>query len=65
MAMDRTRISTPCIKVCAVSGQSGLCVGCGRTLNEIAVWASLTEDDRQAIMMELPTRLARAEKPGV
>ncbi|MBL8544059.1 MAG: DUF1289 domain-containing protein, partial [Hyphomonadaceae bacterium] len=29
-------ISSPCIKVCAVDGSSGLCIGCGRTLKEIA-----------------------------
>ncbi|GAM99964.1 hypothetical protein U91I_03622 [alpha proteobacterium U9-1i] len=44
--------------MCAVSGQSGLCVGCGRTLKEIAAWGSLDEPARKAIMAELPARLA-------
>jgi hypothetical protein len=56
-------ISTPCIKVCAVSGQTGLCIGCGRTLAEIAGWGGLSEPERQRIMAELPSRLANAEKP--
>lgn len=57
--VDRpTPISTPCIKVCAVSGQIGLCMGCGRTLNEIAAWGRLDEAQRQAIMRDLPRRLA-------
>jgi uncharacterized protein len=51
-------LSTPCIKVCAVSGLSGLCIGCGRTLAEIASWGGLDEAERQAIMAELPARLA-------
>lgn len=55
-------ISTPCIKVCAVRGQTGLCIGCGRTLAEIAGWGGLTEAERQRIMAELPARLANAEK---
>lgn len=55
-------ISSPCIKVCAVSGQSGLCIGCGRTLAEIASWGGLDELRRQAIMAELPARLAALEK---
>ena len=55
-------ISTPCIKVCAVSGQTGLCIGCGRTLAEIAGWGGLSEQDRQRIMAALPARLAEAEK---
>jgi len=51
-------VSSPCIKTCAVSGQTGLCIGCGRTLNEIARWGSLTEEERRAIMAVLPERLA-------
>jgi hypothetical protein len=38
--------------------RSGLCRGCGRTLDEIAQWATLSEAQRQRIMAELPQRLA-------
>ena len=31
-------IATPCVMVCAVDGESGLCLGCFRTLGEIAGW---------------------------
>jgi uncharacterized protein len=58
-------ISTPCTKVCAVDGRSGLCVGCGRTLQEIAQWGALDEAARKAVMAQLPARLAavaRAER---
>ena len=58
--MEPGPISSPCIKVCAVSGQTGLCIGCGRTLAEIASWASMDEDRRRAIMAELRARLERA-----
>ncbi len=54
-------ISTPCIKVCAVSGQTGLCIGCGRTLAEIAAWGGMDEPTWLAIMAELSARLAAAE----
>jgi len=57
-------ISTPCIRVCAVSGETGLCIGCGRTLGEIAAWGGLSEAEREAIMSELPRRLALAEGRG-
>jgi predicted Fe-S protein YdhL (DUF1289 family) len=49
-------ISSPCIKVCAVDGESGLCLGCFRTLHEIGTWARLDESERQRIMAELPGR---------
>jgi predicted Fe-S protein YdhL (DUF1289 family) len=58
--MEADELSSPCIKTCAVSGQTGLCIGCGRTLAEIAAWGSLTEPERQAIMAQLPDRLAKA-----
>lgn len=61
--MEPHPISSPCIKVCAVSGQTGLCIGCGRTLKEIAAWGSLDEPRRQAITAELPARLAAAAGP--
>lgn len=56
-------ISTPCIKVCVMDVAAGLCTGCGRTLDEIARWGSLPEDERQAIMRTLPRRLAGAVTP--
>ena len=59
--MTEAKISTPCIKVCAVEGRTGLCIGCGRTLKEIASWGSLDEARREAIMAELPGRRAQAK----
>ncbi|PZO53340.1 MAG: DUF1289 domain-containing protein [Alphaproteobacteria bacterium] len=58
--MTPEKPSSPCIKVCAVSGQTGLCIGCGRTLSEIASWGGLSEAERRAVMAELPARLAQA-----
>ncbi|HEY2659847.1 MAG TPA: DUF1289 domain-containing protein [Caulobacteraceae bacterium] len=60
-------IATPCIKVCMVDGESGLCLGCYRTLSEIARWASLPDAERGAIIGELPDRRARIrpEKLGL
>lgn len=49
-------IATPCVQVCVVDGESGLCLGCFRTLAEVAGWSRLTEARRRAIMGELPTR---------
>lgn len=60
--MQPTPISTPCIKVCAVSGQTGHCIGCGRTLNEIARWGAMDEAERKAIMAELPARMAAPQR---
>ncbi len=49
-------IATPCVKVCAVDGASGYCLGCRRTLAEIASWARLSDEERAAITAALPDR---------
>lgn len=51
-------IVSPCVKVCAIEGATGLCLGCGRTLQEIAQWGALTPQERAAIMAVLPARKA-------
>jgi len=51
-------IESPCIKVCTVDPTSKLCVGCGRSLAEIAAWSQYSTDERRRIMTGLPQRLA-------
>jgi len=55
----RQPIATPCVNICVVDGESGLCLGCQRTLAEVAGWARLTDAERAAIMAELPARRPR------
>ena len=57
-------IKTPCIKVCVVDGESGLCMGCYRKLSEVAGWSRLSDAERDAVLAELPARrsLIRPEK---
>lgn len=52
-------IKTPCVQVCVVDGESGLCLGCYRTLPEVAGWAGMSEEAREAILAELPARRTR------
>ncbi|WP_336486237.1 DUF1289 domain-containing protein [Methylobacterium nigriterrae] len=52
--------SSPCTKVCVLDAATGLCRGCGRTRNEIALWGSLSEPQRRAIMAGLEARLRDA-----
>ncbi len=54
-------VSSPCVKTCVVDGASGLCLGCLRTLPEIAGWGRLDEAERLRVMAELPGRRARVD----
>ncbi len=50
--------SSPCSKLCLLDDASGLCQGCGRTVEEISGWSALSEAQRLAIMALLPARRA-------
>jgi len=41
--------------------KSGLCIGCARTLDEIARWAEMTDAERERVMAELPMRNSGTE----
>ena len=52
-------IVTPCIKLCIVDGESGLCLGCFRSLPEVARWGRMDDAERIQIMDTLSGRRAR------
>ena len=51
---------TPCIAVCMIDPKTCLCLGCGRTLPEIARWHRMNTAERQAVMAQLAARMADA-----
>lgn len=53
-------METPCINVCVIEADTGLCAGCGRSLDEISRWATMTDAQRQRIMLELADRRRQA-----
>ena len=56
-------IETPCVKICTLDARSGMCLGCGRSIDEIARWTAMSAAERARVMSELPARLA-ASKPA-
>jgi predicted Fe-S protein YdhL (DUF1289 family) len=38
----------------------GLCLGCARTLEEIARWAQMSDAERERVMAELPQRTSNS-----
>jgi hypothetical protein len=55
-------LDTPCVNVCLLDAETGLCIGCGRTIEEIARWATMSDRERRAIMAGLPERMQRTER---
>lgn len=53
-----TALVSPCVNICVLDPVSGLCRGCGRTLDEIAQWTQLDNAERARITLEAPQRLS-------
>ena len=37
---------SPCNKVCVMDAEGRYCLGCARSLDEIARWGEMTDDER-------------------
>jgi len=53
------RIPSPCIRICILEPMTGLCIGCGRSMQEIGAWGSMAPQRRKDIMRALSARLVR------
>lgn len=47
---------SPCVDICQMDSESGFCVGCGRTIEEIANWSSYTNEKKKNILKQLKSR---------
>ncbi len=64
MPTAEASLASPCNRICVMHPARQVCIGCGRTLDEIARWIDLSEVERARIMAELPSRLAAADGPN-
>jgi uncharacterized protein len=56
---DAANTASPCIDICDLDKTGQYCVGCGRSLGEIASWRTASDNERRAITQKLPERLRR------
>ena len=49
-------VPSPCISVCRVDPATRWCLGCARTLDEIAAWSALDDTGKRAVWALLPAR---------
>ena len=60
VARDAEQVASPCISVCVMDAASGLCIGCWRSLDEIAAWSVLDADAKRGVLAAIRERRARA-----
>jgi predicted Fe-S protein YdhL (DUF1289 family) len=49
-------VASPCISVCVLDADGAFCLGCYRTLDEIAAWSLLDADAKRGVLAALPER---------
>lgn len=62
MSRDQDRdgeVQSPCINVCKMNPDTRLCEGCLRTLDEIAAWSGLSNEEKRAVLAQIPERRAQ------
>ena len=59
---SRREAQSPCIKICVIHPEERLCVGCYRSIEEIAHWSQLSVAARQEVLDDLPNRKPRLAK---
>lgn len=56
-------VASPCIDVCRMDAQSGFCEGCLRTVDEIAGWAAMPDEQKLLILAAIARRRASLLPP--
>jgi hypothetical protein len=44
---------SPCKSICSIDKETRVCIGCDRTLEEIATWSKMTHVERMTVMKRL------------
>lgn len=57
-AADGAVLPSPCVSVCRMDAESGLCEGCLRTIDEIAGWGMLDTEGKRAVWLRIEQRAA-------
>ncbi|HMW18966.1 MAG TPA: DUF1289 domain-containing protein [Accumulibacter sp.] len=62
--MPSPTVASPCINVCRMDEDAGFCIGCFRTLEEIAFWSRASDDLRARILLAVERRRGEHDPRG-
>jgi uncharacterized protein len=57
--------ASPCIGVCTIDEDSGFCLGCARSLPEVANWRRFSDTQKGELLRKLPQRRQELLAAGV
>ena len=55
-ALASSPVPSPCVNSCRMDAAKRLCLGCRRSLDEIAAWSRLDDAAKRAVWRQLPAR---------
>lgn len=56
-------VPSPCVNVCRMNAHTGWCEGCWRTIDEIAAWSTMSDEDKLTVWARLDERRECAVPP--
>ena len=54
--VNKKNVISPCVGVCSINLESGLCIGCLRSSSEIAIWPQIDNQRALKIMKDIKNR---------
>ena len=57
------QVASPCVSICNIDDATGLCEGCFRTLDEIAVWSQMDNTAKREVWSRITQRAAQSKTP--
>jgi predicted Fe-S protein YdhL (DUF1289 family) len=51
-----SNVPSPCVKVCKLDVDTGYCLGCFRTRDEVASWITMNDDEKRAVWCSFEAR---------
>jgi len=57
LARDSHQVPSPCISVCRMNPDDGLCLGCLRDIDEIIAWGRMDEDNKRGVWRAIVSRV--------
>lgn len=53
---EATSVLSPCVSICKMDSITGLCEGCLRTIDEIAQWSQMNDEQKRQVLVQLQLR---------
>ncbi|MFZ6820658.1 DUF1289 domain-containing protein [Undibacterium sp. Ji22W] len=58
---EEIEVISPCVKLCKIDNESGLCSGCLRTIAEITIWSKANRETKLQIWKKIDERKSYAD----